>query len=136
MKVKIEIELNGSEDQELIQRVIGIIPQGGTTTVTAEPVKEKAAKQSKPEPAKEEKPEPKQAEEEKPEPEPVKEEKAKAATITVDAVRALLVKKVPVWREDIRKKLNSYGAGNFTNLSPEYYEEFYAYLQTLSEDGK
>lgn len=66
----------------------------------------------------------------------MKEEKAKAATLTVDAVRALLVKKVPVWREDIRKKLNAYGAGNFTNLSPEYYEEFYTYLQTLSEDGK
>lgn len=54
MKVKIEIELNGSEDQELIQKVIGIFPQESATTATpAEPVKEKAAKQSKPEKAEE-----------------------------------------------------------------------------------
>lgn len=58
--------------------------------------------------------------------------KPAAIVIDIEAIRALVPKKVANHREAIKSKLAEYGAANVTSIDPKDYNAFHAFLIALS----
>lgn len=56
---------------------------------------------------------------------------ASSASKSVEAIRALLAKKVNEHRDAIKQKLNELGAPSVTKLDPAKYDEMYNFLESL-----
>lgn len=55
-----------------------------------------------------------------------------AVTISIEQVRNALVTKINGHREEIKEKLNSFGASSVTKLDPSKYSEMLTFLNSLS----
>lgn len=131
MKVEIKIEANLEETQDLemvrkICQVIGANP----VTVKTTGVKKPAPAQDvmKPAPA----PAPRKTEEPEPMPMDANSSLGSDPAVSIQDIRGLLASKVDNHRETIRAKLTELGARNVTGLDVRNYDAFYEFLKDLA----
>ena len=111
IKMSLEITLNFSKSAQAFIKSL-ITAQNGA------PDKPEKATPDKPEKAAPDKPE--KATPDKPE-----------NNVTIEDVRIELAKKVKDHRDEIKQKLNEFGAPSVTKLNPEKYNEMIEFLNTL-----
>lgn len=125
IKVEVTIDVTQSTQVDALNRLMCAIAGTKENQVPVE------APKSAQKPVKT-KTEPKPADSEPEKTESVEEPKPEAKTsIKIEDVRALLAKKVDNNRPAIKQKLTDLGANNVTSLSPDKYEEFMDYLNSL-----
>lgn len=126
MKVEIKLEANLEESQDLemarkICQVIGLNP----VTVKTTDVK-------KPAPAPAPAPAPRKTEEPEPMPMDANSSLGSDPAVSIQDIRTLLASKVDNNRETIRAKLTELGAKNVTGLDARNYDAFYEFLKDLA----
>lgn len=131
MKVEIKIEANLEETQDLemvrkICQVIGANPVTVKTTDVKKSVPAQDVKKPAPAPA----PAPKKTEE--PMPMDANSSLGSDPAVSIQDIRTLLVSKVDNNREIIRAKLTELGARNVTGLDVRNYDAFYEFLKDLA----
>lgn len=129
MKVEIKIEANLEESQDLemvrkICQVIGSSPVTVETTDVKKPAPARDVKKTAPAPKKVEKPEPM--------PMDADSSLGSDPAVSIQDIRTLLASKVDNHRETIRAKLTELGAKNVTGLDPQNYGSFYEFLKGLA----
>lgn len=75
--------------------------------------------------------EPKKPAKPEPEPEAPKEKPKPVGNVTIDQIRTKLAEKVGDHRTEIKDKLTALKANNVSSLDPDYYFEFYSFLEDL-----
>ena len=135
MKVEIKIEANLEETQDLemvrkICQVIGANPVTVKTTDVKKPAPAQDVKKPAPAPA----PAPAPRKTEKPEPMPMDANSSLGSdpAVSIQDIRTLLASKVDNHRETIRAKLTELGAKNVTGLDARNYDAFYEFLKDLA----
>lgn len=128
MKVEIKIEANLEETQDLemvrkICQVIGANPVTVKTTDVKKPAPAQDVKKSAPAPA------PRKTEE--PMPMDANSSLGSDPAVSIQDIRILLASKVDNNREIIRAKLTELGARNVTGLDVRNYDAFYEFLKDL-----
>lgn len=129
MKVEIKIEANLEETQDLemvrkICQVIGANPVTVKTTGVKKPDPAQDVKKPAPAPA------PRKTEE--PMPMDANSSLGSDPAVSIQDIRTLLASKVDNHRETIRAKLTELGAKNVTGLDARNYDAFYEFLKDLA----
>lgn len=129
VEIKIEANLEESQDLEMVRKIcqaIGSSPVTVETTDVKKPAPARGVKKTAPAPA------PKKAE--KPEPMPMDADSSLGSdpAVSIQDIRTLLASKVDNHRETIRAKLTELGAKNVTGLDPQNYGSFYEFLKDLA----
>lgn len=133
MKVEIKIEANLEETQDLemvrkICQVIGANPVTVKTTDVKKPAPAQDVKKPAPAPA----PVPKKTEEPESMPMDANSSLGSDPAVSIQDIRTLLASKVDNHRETIRAKLTELGARNVTGLDVRNYDAFYEFLKDLA----
>lgn len=131
VEIKIEANLEESQDLEMVRKIcqaIGSSPVTVETTDVKKPAPAQDVKKPAPAPA----PTPKKME--KPEPMPMDADSSLGSdpAVSIQDIRTLLASKVDNNREAIRTKLTELGAKNVTGLDPQNYDSFYEFLKDLA----
>lgn len=129
VEIKIEANLEESQDLEMVRKIcqaIGSSPVTVETTDVKKPAPARDVKKTAPAPA------PKKVE--KPEPMPMDADSSLGSdpAVSIQDIRTLLASKVDNHRETIRAKLTELGAKNVTGLDPQNYGSFYEFLKDLA----
>lgn len=135
MKVEIKIEANLEETQDLemvrkICQAIGANPVTVKTTDVKKPAPAQDVK--KPAPAPAPAPAPRKTEEPEPMPMDANSSLGSNPAVSIQDIRTLLASKVDNNRETIRAKLTELGAKNVTGLDARNYDSFYEFLKDLA----
>lgn len=116
VEIKIEANLEGPQDLEMVRKICQVIGANPVTVKTTDVKKSVPAQDvKKPAPA----PGPKKTEESEP-------------AVSIQDIRTLLASKVDNHREAIRAKLTELGARNVTGLDARNYDAFYEFLEDLA----
>lgn len=127
VEIKIEANLEESQDLEMVRKIcqaIGSSPVTVETTDVKKPAPARDVKKTAPAPKKVEKPEPM--------PMDADSSLGSDPAVSIQDIRTLLASKVDNHRETIRAKLTELGAKNVTGLDPQNYSSFYEFLKDLA----
>lgn len=129
VEIKIEANLEESQDLEMVRKICQVIGSSPVTVKTTD-VKKPAPAQDvkKPAPA----PVPKKTEEPEPMPMDANSSLGSDPAVSIQDIRTLLASKVDNHRETIRAKLTELGAKNVTGLDARNYDAFYGFLKDLA----
>lgn len=129
IEMKIEANLEETQDLEMVRKICQVIGANPVTAKTAD-VKKPAPAQDvkKPAPA----PAPKKVEEPEPMPMDANSSLGSDPAVSIQDIRILLASKVDNHRETIRAKLTELGAKNVTGLDARNYDAFYEFLKDLA----
>lgn len=120
VEIKIEANLEETQDLEMVRKICQVIG--------ANPVTVKTTDVKKPAPA----PGPKKTEESEPMPMDANSSLGSDPAVSIQDIRTLLASKVDNNRETIRAKLTELGAKNVTGLDARNYDAFYEFLKGLA----
>lgn len=120
VEIKIEANLEETQDLEMVRKICQVIG--------ANPVTVKTTDVKKPAPA----PVPKKTEEPEPMPMDANSSLGSDPAVSIQDIRILLASKVDNHRETIRAKLTELGAKNVTGLDARNYDAFYEFLKDLA----
>lgn len=129
VEIKIEANLEETQDLEMVRKICQVIGSNPVTVKTTD-VKKPAPAQDvkKPAPA----PVPKKTEESEPMPMDANSSLGSDPAVSIQDIRTLLASKVDNHREAIRAKLTELGARNVTGLDARNYDAFYEFLKDLA----
>ena len=129
IEIKLEANLEETQDLEMVRKICQVIGANPVTAKTAD-VKKPAPAQDvkKPAPA----PAPKKVEEPEPMPMDANSSLGSDPAVSIQDIRTLLASKVDNHRETIRAKLTELGARNVTGLDARNYDAFYEFLKDLA----
>lgn len=127
IEIKIEANLEETQDLEMVRKICQAIGANPVTVKTTD-VKKSVPAQDVKKPA----PAPKKTEESEPMPMDANSSLGSDPAVSIQDIRTLLASKVDNHRETIRAKLTELGAKNVTGLDARNYDAFYEFLKDLA----
>lgn len=124
VEIKIEANLEETQDLEMVRKICQVIGANPVTVKTTDVKKPAPAPAPAPAPRKTEKPEPM--------PMDANSSLGSDPAVSIQDIRTLLASKVDNNRETIRAKLTELGTKNVTGLDARNYDAFYEFLKDLA----